>query len=299
VGNCHLSGTVGHSPTHAHTHIHTLTHKHTHTHNTHTHMLTLNKHTSHIHLCSCAHTLMLTHIHAHTLHPHTPTHAHIHYTHIHTLTLTHTHYTHIHTLTLTHTYYTHTYSQDNVKNPRETRHTFTPHEGGNIEETTVELELLPTDPPLELSIRSTSSTISSHQPMPSVDFNSPTQAQAQLSGIWASRAQLPLPLEPRDTLIASENRTTLKTPGSRRGESAADQDKQPTFEYQGQPLLGAWAKPGVSGASVVRGAVDQKSLPRAISPLPHSSSGSHSSNSRLSSGSNYGARTPSVCRYRK
>ena len=296
---------------------------------THMHMLT--RTCSHAHLCP--HACACTHTHSHNLlhcdtiriscslhiltHAHTHIHMHVHHkpqhtrtrtphphTHPHTHTRTRTH-THTHMLTLhkhtlmhthahTHILHTHTYSQDNVKNPRETRHTFTPHEGGNIEETTVELELLPTDPPLELSIRSTSSTISSQQPMPSVDFNSPTQAQAQLSGVWASRAQLPLPLEPRDTLKASENRTRPKTPGSRQGESAADQDQQPTFEYQGQPLLGAWAKPGVSGASVIRGAVDQKSLPRAISPLPHSSSGSHSSNSRLSSGSNYGARTPDL-----
>lgn len=88
-----------------------------------------------------------------------------------------------------------------------------------------------------------------------------------------------------------------RTPKSGQGVPATGAENQPTFKYEGQPLIGAWAKAGVSGASVIRSAVEsQRAVPSTFSLMPNTSLGHYSSNSSLSSGSSHGAHTPDIRR---
>ena len=86
-----------------------------------------------------------------------------------------------------------------------------------------------------------------------------------------------------------------RTPKSSQGVPATDAEEQPSFKYEGQPLIGVWAKAGVSGASVIKSAVEsQRAVPRrTFSPI---STGHCSSNSSLSSGSSRGTHTPDLRR---
>ena len=177
--------------------------------------------------------------------------------------------------------------------PYETRHLFSPKEGGNTEETTVDLELyqypLPPSSTSEITMTtsSTTSTLSNQSNLRPDEINlvSPKTSQPQLSGIWASRAHFPgTPLEPRDrnaTEVSLRRNSRHELP-DRVGEYQSPVENQ----YSGQPLLGAWATPGSSGATVVRSS-------RGVSPGPPSMR-SHSAGSSVSSGTGsiQGARTP-------
>ena len=156
-----------------------------------------------------------------------------------------------------------------MKAPHRTEHVFSPREGGYTEEITVELELQPS--PSESRVEDVSTLIEQNQPhLSKVDFPSPTQSQPQLAGIWASRAQFPgTPLEPRQTLISSEE--TVKPKRSFSAVELTDGQRQTGYSYSGNPLLGAWAKPGISGASVIKSAVQRPASPAYSS---NSSSGS-------------------------
>ena len=157
-----------------------------------------------------------------------------------------------------------------MNSPRVTEHTFAQREEGCCEEVTVALTLAPKRPPTQTPDTIKSVTSSSTLSRDSL---------SHLSGIWAARAQVVIPLEPRNTnhLVDEEEeeeeeesvpqRAVSAGGGGGRGgslertfhQASTDSLKQ-VVEYRGQPLLGAWSKPGQTGASILQSSLSTPRL---------------------------------------
>ena len=170
-----------------------------------------------------------------------------------------------------------------MKAPHRTEHVFSPREGGHTEEIDVELELQPS--PSDSRVEDVGTLTGQGTLRPNeIELISRTQSQPQLTGIWASRAQFPgTPLEPREALLSSGETAKLKR--SITAKELTDGQQQTEYAYTGKPLQGAWAKSGISGASVIKSALQ-------IPASPAYSSNSSPISSGRSTPRNTGDRTP-------